>query len=181
MKLPKFSQSQLTTICLFTSAIALLVATFGYFHKIRNIEGFSVAGSSPWSLDTDRNGDASLTYKGVSRLLIPKDNQVNDLNKYATKEDIFKSATSGLPKKVIVMWHGTAPPPGWALCDGTNGTPDLREKFIFGWGSQEGVGIKGGGAANKPYYMRDTGVEQLGGSDIYRKMPYYRMAFIQKL
>ena len=32
------------------------------------------------------------------------------------------------------MWHGDIVniPVGWALCDGGNGTPDLREKFIIG-------------------------------------------------
>ncbi len=35
-----------------------------------------------------------------------------------------------LPKGVILTWTGTTPPDGWALCDGTNGTPDLRGRFI---------------------------------------------------
>ncbi len=39
-------------------------------------------------------------------------------------------------KGMIVMWSGTADkiPTGWALCDGTNNTPDLRGKFIVGVG-----------------------------------------------
>jgi microcystin-dependent protein len=31
------------------------------------------------------------------------------------------------------MWSGTTIPTGWALCDGTNGTPDLRGRFIVGY------------------------------------------------
>ena len=39
-----------------------------------------------------------------------------------------------LPRGVIVMWSGSISsiPEGWALCDGTNGTPDLRDRFIVG-------------------------------------------------
>lgn len=35
---------------------------------------------------------------------------------------------------IIVMWSGPLSdvPPGWAMCDGTQGTPDLRDRFIVG-------------------------------------------------
>lgn len=38
------------------------------------------------------------------------------------------------PKGGIIMWSGSISsiPKGWALCDGTNGTPDLRDRFIVG-------------------------------------------------
>jgi hypothetical protein len=38
----------------------------------------------------------------------------------------------GVPSGTIVMWYGayTNIPPGWAYCDGTSGTPDLRDKFV---------------------------------------------------
>jgi hypothetical protein len=30
----------------------------------------------------------------------------------------------------IVMYENLTPPDGWALCDGNNGTPDMRDRFI---------------------------------------------------
>lgn len=38
-----------------------------------------------------------------------------------------------VPSGTIVMWNGTTIPTGWVLCDGTNGTPDLRGMFIVGY------------------------------------------------
>ena len=35
-----------------------------------------------------------------------------------------------LPKGTIVAFNSDKAPDGWALCDGTNGTPDLRGRFI---------------------------------------------------
>lgn len=35
-----------------------------------------------------------------------------------------------LPKGTIIAFNFETAPPGWALCDGTNGTPDLRGRFI---------------------------------------------------
>jgi hypothetical protein len=43
-------------------------------------------------------------------------------------------AGRSVPVGGITMWSGAiaAIPAGWGLCDGTNGTPDLRDKFIIG-------------------------------------------------
>jgi hypothetical protein len=45
---------------------------------------------------------------------------------------------------MIVMYTGTTAPVGWAICNGTNGTPDLRDRFIIGAGSTFNVGTPGG-------------------------------------
>ena len=37
-----------------------------------------------------------------------------------------------IPIGGIIMWNGSVVPTGWQLCDGTNSTPDLRNKFILG-------------------------------------------------
>jgi hypothetical protein len=39
-----------------------------------------------------------------------------------------------IPSGLIAMWKGSIAsiPAGWALCNGANGTPDLRDKFVVG-------------------------------------------------
>jgi len=51
-----------------------------------------------------------------------------------------------LPPGTIVMWSGpiSSIPEGWALCDGTQGTPDLRDRFILGISAGENPGATGG-------------------------------------
>ena len=46
----------------------------------------------------------------------------------------------------IMIWSGAANaiPTGWQLCDGTNGSPDLRDKFVVGAGSTYAVDDTGG-------------------------------------
>lgn len=53
-----------------------------------------------------------------------------------------------VPQGAIIMWSGPLSniPDGWGLCDGTNGTPDLRERFIQGW--TDGVDPGGTGGAS---------------------------------
>lgn len=67
-----------------------------------------------------------------------------------------------IPKGVIVMWSGTKEtiPTGWGLCDGTNGTPNLIDRFVFG---AVNAGTTGGSnnltltEANIPSHTHTTG------------------------
>ena len=49
---------------------------------------------------------------------------------------------------MIMMWSGSIAsiPSGWLLCNGSNGTPDLRNRFVVGAGSTYSVGGTGGSA-----------------------------------
>ena len=55
-----------------------------------------------------------------------------------------------LALKTILMWSGSlaALPAGWQLCDGTNGTPDLRDKFVVTAGDTYAVNVMGGAPAS---------------------------------
>ena len=59
------------------------------------------------------------------------------------------SALTGIttvPSGVIVMWSGTNAniPSGWKLCDGSNSTPDLTDRFILGRGGSTNTNSTGG-------------------------------------
>lgn len=51
-----------------------------------------------------------------------------------------------VPVGGIIMWNKTTLPDNvhWAICDGENGTPDLRDRFIVGAGNGYKIGDKGG-------------------------------------
>lgn len=54
--------------------------------------------------------------------------------------------TKVIPSGGIIMWSGSVAsiPAGWRLCDGTLGTPDLRNRFVIGAGSTYSVAASGG-------------------------------------
>ena len=61
------------------------------------------------------------------------------------------SLTGIVPVGGIIMWSGTISQirqlaPNWQLCDGTNGTPDLRSRFIIGAATDN----QGGQALSNP-------------------------------
>ena len=65
--------------------------------------------------------------------------------------DIGGGGDDGIvPSGGIIMWSGavSAIPSGWVLCNGSNGTPDLRSRFI--------VGASGDGS-NNVTFNADTG------------------------
>lgn len=99
----------------------------------------------------------------------------------AANKAYVDSKAGGISSGVIVMWSGAANaiPTGWALCDGTNGTPDLRNRFIVGAGSSYSVGATGGSievtltidqmpSHTHDYYVSVSGYESVpSGGDVY--------------
>jgi hypothetical protein len=64
----------------------------------------------------------------------------------ATTAFALNAAKEAFPIGGIIIWSGSiaAIPATWQLCNGTNGTPDLRDRFIVGAGTTYAVGATGG-------------------------------------
>ena len=66
---------------------------------------------------------------------------------------------------MIMMYNGSSAPSGWAICNGSNGTPDLRDRFIVGTGSSYSLGNTGGAnsvtltVAQMPSHKHDTTID----------------------
>jgi len=67
---------------------------------------------------------------------------------------------------IICLWSGSVAdiPAGWQLCNGTNSTPDLRNRFVIGAGDTYAVDE-----------TATTNVATDGG------IAYYALAYIQKM
>lgn len=65
----------------------------------------------------------------------------------ATKDEVEELRALIMPTGVIAMWNGTIQtiPTGWALCDGSNGTPDFRDRFVVAAGRKYEATVSEGG------------------------------------
>jgi hypothetical protein len=99
----------------------------------------------------------------------------------------------------ICLWSGTIAtiPAGYALCNGSNGTPDLRDKFVIG-AKQDDAGVpktnvtgsltQTGGAADHTHSL-DSGADIDAGTVDYSTTtlsasslpPYFALAYIQRI
>ena len=69
--------------------------------------------------------------------------QGTNTSQLATTAFVFANS---VPVGAIILWSGSIAsiPSGYSLCDGSNGTPNLRDKFIVGAGTAYAVGALGG-------------------------------------
>jgi len=110
-----------------------------------------------------------------------------------------------LARGIIFLWYGSIAsiPPGFVLCNGSNGTPDLRNKFVPGAGDTYAPGATGGNITHTHTFTTDghnhtleagdaiaegedlssvsSGAQDSGTTDTENGLPpYHALAYIMK-
>jgi hypothetical protein len=135
--------------------------------------GGAIGEQVPNSVSTD--GDELLLKKGDDLFKQTKAEFTNHINSNTINVGTI-TATSVISNSVvpigsIIMWSGSPTdflllPPNWKLCDGSNGTPDLRNRFIVAAGGEHAIGDTGGDdgveltAANMPEHDHQIRIRQ---------------------
>ena len=117
--------------------------------KISKILG-SFGADGKHGINTQNANLTGLTVEGnvsssgfVSIGTIPEEENAGDVTVIGvdTVGKIHKSKAAPVPIGGIIMWSGAVQtlPAGFVLCDGTNGTPNLQDKFIVGASNTTGT------------------------------------------
>jgi microcystin-dependent protein len=110
----------------------------------------ATANANPIVLGTDGRPATEiwLTY-GYNYKFVLKDSSDTTIQTYDNLYGIIGTQPASgatIPSGLIAMWSGSigSIPSGWYLCDGSNGTPNLTDRFIIGAGSTYAVNGTGG-------------------------------------
>src|SRR6056297_2288065 len=89
-------------------------------------------------IDTEFNNISSASTTKIDKVPSAQTNNVAKFTATGAIADTGSPASALIPSGGIIMWSGliTSIPTGWGLCDGSNGTPDLRNRFVVGAGDQ---------------------------------------------
>lgn len=94
-----------------------------------------------------------VAFDGTENIIIKAEadgGEADTLNGKSAEEIISECSKAAVPTGCIVIWSGSTSevPSNWNLCDGTNGTPNLQDKFVLCAGSSYAVGATGGEATH---------------------------------
>lgn len=127
----------------FASKDALSTGNPSKVIKGTEIDAEYTAIASAISSKADSN---SPTFTGTP--LAPTAASGTSTTQIASTAFVATAVAAAFPSGGIIIWSGSVAniPSGWVLCNGSNSTPDLRNRFIVGAGSTYAVGDTGGSA-----------------------------------
>ena len=98
--------------------------------------------------------------------LVLDDNQIHQTWVAGLTDALAKIKDTSLPIGSVILWAGELSkiPVGWALCDGTNGTIDLRGKFVAGSASDSHLASGGSAEHSHTITIQAGGSHQHGGA-----------------
>lgn len=111
-----------------------------------------VVGNVTGNLEGNANGNHTGTFTGSGDFsdgsLVLADEQI--LLNWLSPEIVQAWIRAGVPVGTVIAFSGNIAnvPANWSLCDGTNGTPDLRNRFIVGAGSDFAADSTGGASSH---------------------------------
>jgi len=110
----------------------------------------TIANANPIILGSDGKLPNELwLQQGYSYKFVLEDSTsvlVNTYDNIAGILTTIPTTVPSVPSGCILIWSGSVGsiPSGFVICDGTNGTPDLRNSFVLGAGNSYTVGQTGG-------------------------------------
>jgi hypothetical protein len=128
-----------------TGALTGNASTATALQTARTIGGVSFNGTADINLPgVDQAGNQDTTGNAATATALQTARNINGVSFDGTANITIPTVPSG----GIIMWSGSIAsiPSGWFLCDGANGTPDLRNRFVVGAGSTYAVNATGGSA-----------------------------------
>ena len=166
-------------------------------HKNAFILGGAQSSVSGWHISAYRNGSGTSphfyfshssgygqhinTYNTSSSIYcLQLHNNTSELFAVYNDGRIASSQNYTFITGMIIMYTGSSAPTGWAICNGQNGTPDLRDRFVIGAGNSYSVNATGGeatktlGTANLPSHTHTSGtLSATGGNHVHQYIDQY--------
>lgn len=138
---------------------------------MRQVRNWQSGGdSSDWNMTGEVTFENNVTFNDTITLAGSTGTNGQVLTSLGADNPPVWSTMTLFSKGMIMMWSGLANtiPSGWHLCDGTEGTPDLRDRFVIGAGVTHEVGDTGGSKDAVAVAHTHTGSTNSSGSHSHK-------------
>ena len=104
-------------------------------------------GAPSWVSDAVYAIGAVVYHSGAFRVSRTNNNTGNNPSSSGANWRSLGNSLGYVPPGGAILWYGSVAevPDGWRICDGTNGTPDMRDRVAVGAGGLYSLGQAGGG------------------------------------